>query len=292
MYCIYTNRDVPNEEGNWDHVIPLSLGGDNKFVVWSERKINSTYGSQVDGALANDPLMMIPLSKSDVQGHAKRRKPPRWSKSTIGERPGQVEWAKNGPRFWDAMSKSYLDDANLIGQTITTQLKIDFFVALRFLSKVSLGAGYFVYGQEFGKAVDCQNLRKLSLLDAEAARQDQALRQSGIMICDRFHTDSRPGGAGYIYRVLCEQLYRSACILVPHEDGLSFHVGVAGVYIGSLICPGDGKALPMEGDHDLGHVIVLGPGEMERHSFRKLCAEFLRAATGEESPNRPEPRHR
>jgi hypothetical protein len=44
---------------------------------------------------------------------------------------------------------------------------------------------------------------------------------------------------------------------------VGFHVGVLGMYVGSIFLP-DTNCFPLGGDHDLGHVILLSPGKMER----------------------------
>jgi hypothetical protein len=74
-YCIYTDKDIANEAGNPDHVIPLSLGGANGFRVFSDKHFNSTVGSNVDGAIANDPLVEFARRNADARGHSKRNPP-------------------------------------------------------------------------------------------------------------------------------------------------------------------------------------------------------------------------
>ena len=54
MYCIYTDRDVAEADGNQDHIIPLSLGGSDDFTVWADERFNSRMGSTVDGAIHKD----------------------------------------------------------------------------------------------------------------------------------------------------------------------------------------------------------------------------------------------
>lgn len=47
-YCIYTDCNVSETAGNYDHIVPLSLGGDDRFKVWSDASFNSTVGSKID----------------------------------------------------------------------------------------------------------------------------------------------------------------------------------------------------------------------------------------------------
>ncbi len=46
------------------------------------------------------------------------------------------------------------------------------------------------------------------------------------------------------------------------------------MFIGSINIPAKTSELPREGEHDLGHAIVLAPGEMARLSFRQLVEDF------------------
>ena len=287
MYCIYTDKDVPDEAGNWDHVIPLSLGGKNGFVVWAEERINSVMGSAVDGALVRDPLLALALRNSGVKGHGGKPLTPVWKNATLEGRPIQVTLGGESITAWDARERRELTDEEFAGKRFQAQLKIGLHTAVRFLAKVALGAGHFIYGDDFRHGTDCDELRALVMLDLKDAETSERLRRSRITVCDRFHPDSREGQAGFLYRVLCETLPRSIVIAVPHDDAISFHVGIVGEFIGTLTVPANTMRLPLDGEHDLGHVIVLAPGDMQRLSFRDLLAAFYTATTGQEPPEPP-----
>jgi hypothetical protein len=275
MYCIYTDKDVPPEKGNLDHVYPLSLGGTNTFVVWANLEKNSVMGSEVDGALANDPLLAFALRDSGVRGHGKTERVPRWRKGAMDDgRPIQVTLGKEQITVWDARANRNLDEAEVANRQMTATLRIGKDTALRFIAKAALGGGYFVYGDAIRSAVNCDHLRELIFLDAEKSRQQGTLEHSGIAVCDRFHPDSRGSGRAVLYRALCEGMKRSLFIAIPHNHSISFHVGIVGMYIGSMIVPAKTNELPLDGDHDLGHAIVLAPGAMERLSLRALVLDF------------------
>lgn len=284
MYCIYTDQDIAEESGNLDHIIPLSLGGTNGFVVWSDKDYNSVVGSEVDGAINKDLLIAPHLMQSGVRGHSKKPAAPRWRKATIEGRPAQVTLTSEGFDVWDALERRNLSQSEIANRDLILTFNIGAFTALRFLAKVALGGGYYVYGDQIKSVVDCASLRKTIMLDLEAARQDAKLLASDFQVCDRFHKDSKPGGEAYLYRVACEKLGRSVFIAQPHHGGVSFHVGITGSYIGSMFCPGDTKDLPLAGDHDLGHVVVLAPGVMERLSLREFMKRLWRDMTETEPP--------
>lgn len=277
MYCIYTDRDVEQADGNWDHVVPLALGGDNGFVVWSDRDANSTLGSQVDGKLTRDPLLAFALREAGVTGHSGKPVVPVWKRVEIDGRPTQVTWGKEKITTWDARDRRELADDEVAGKAMNATLQIDTHVTTRFLAKVALGTGQFLYGDLFRQGVDCAPLRDLAFLDLEGARESAVLRMAEITICDRFHPDAGPRGGAAMYRALLEATNRSLVIAVPHHDAIAVHVGLVGAYIGSIVFPAQTGPLPPEGDHDLGHYLALAPGTLERGSFRSLCGDFYAA---------------
>ncbi len=77
---------------------------------------------------------------------------------------------------------------------------------------------------------------------------------------------------------MCELTSRSLFISVPTAcNTISFHVGIVGQYIGSINIPANTDVLPIDGEHDLGHALILGPGTMERMSYRELAIDFKTA---------------
>ena len=277
MYCIYTDRDVPIEEGSWDHIFPLALGGNDKFAVWSDSQSNSVIGSEVDGALSRDPLLAFALRDSGVRGHRRSSVEPRWRKVTMDGRPMQISWGRESIRAWDARERRELEDGEFVGQKMNAKFNISLDLPLRFVARAALAGGYFLYGPNFKQTVDCDELRSLVFLDIEKLRRDGTLDDCNIKFCDRFHQDSISPSANGLIRMLCECISRSLFIATPHDDSISFHVGVVGQFLGSMIVPAKTDQLPNDKEHDLGHAIVLGPGDMQRLSFRALIQDFRRA---------------
>lgn len=277
-YCIYTDREVPASHGNSDHIIPLSLGGLNGFETWSDADYNSKIGSKVDGAIANDFLVMLARRNADARGHSDKPPVPVWKRSTLDGRPIQITLGRDKVEGWDARARTPIPEEQLAGRPIESTHRIDRFAAMRFAAKVSLGAAYFIYEDVIRTALDGTDLRKLIALDPEAARVDPTLIPSTITVCDRFHPDANGANSDAgMFRALCEFTGRSTFIAVPHEDSISFHIGVVGMFVASLICPADTSLLPNDGDHDLGHAILLAPGTIERVSLRQLALWLDRA---------------
>lgn len=277
MYCIYTDRDVAEADGNMDHVIPLSLGGADDFTVWAEEKFNSRMGGTVDGAIHRDFFLAPALKDSGVKGHNRKTATPRVRGATIDSRPAQVSLTAEGFKVWDARARRDLADEEVAGSEIGLRFTVDAFSALRFIAKAALGGGYAVYGEPFRRSVDCDVLRRVIELDVVQARTDPVLQNAGLVVCDRWDEDSQPGRPGYLCRVLCEQVPRSMLICQVFADGIAFHVGIVGEFLGTLMCPGDTSELPNKGDYKGGHAVVLAPGKTERLAFDALLREFQAA---------------
>jgi hypothetical protein len=262
MYCVYTNTDVSEEKGNHDHVFPLALGGDNKFCVWSDKQFNHDIGSKIDGALANDPLIMLARRHADARGHSNTPPVPVWKHSEFQGRPVQVSWGDE-VGVWDAKSNKYLPPEDFLQKQMQSTLRYDYCVRSKFTGKVALGGGFFLFGNTLLTTVDCEELRRL--LKAEDVTKFQTtLIADDPVLKGRWPNDITG------FRILCEFMQRTTFIALPYATGVAFHVGVLGMYVGSIFCPGDVSKLKPED----GEAIILGPGPMERLPLRKLGEQF------------------
>ena len=196
MYCIYTDAEVDEANGNLDHIIPLSLGGKNGFCVWSDANFNSVIGSKVDGAVANDSLIMLARRDADARGHSGTEPVPVWRKSILEGRPVQVSFGDE-IKVWDARAKSYLDPKDFLDKPLESRWIYNPFARSRFTAKVALGAGYFVFGESFRAAADCGELRKM--LTADLATFQTSLVANDPVLKGRWPLGDIPGS-----RMMCE----------------------------------------------------------------------------------------
>jgi len=284
-YCIYTDTDAA--ETTPDHVFPLSLGGCDAFCVPCETNFNSLMGDTVDGVLANGPFVMFARRNADARGHSKTDPVPVWKKTTLAGRPVQVAWAKEEVRVWDAKSRTVLSDSDVAGKEMTTKLSLDRFASIRFIARVALGGAYFIYGDSIRSAMDCNELRRLITLDPAAARADPALLNSTASIADRFSGEINTSADLMMYKALCEIHDCSTLIVVPHDDGISFHVSALGMYHGSISLPATTGQLPIDGLYDVGHVVWIDNKRLERASLRDFAGRFYKQMTGENPPPPP-----
>ena len=275
-YCIYTDQEVDQSRGNFDHIVPLSLGGANGFCVFAQRDFNSHIGSKVDGAIANDPLIELARRKADARGHSGRDPVLRWRNSEMEGRPVQTTLSKEKATIWDSRERRTLADAEVEGKPIKSTLHLEIHPSVRFTAKVALGGGFFVYGDLMRQRIDCDELRRLTKLDLEEIRKDPSLDKMSARVCHRFHKDALGASAdGSMYRHLCEFTGRTTFLAIPHPNSVAFHIGVLGMYIGSIFMPAETSAFSIDGEHDVGHVILLEPGNMERLPLREFAASAI-----------------
>lgn len=263
MYCVYTDADVAEADGNQDHIIPLSLGGDDDFCVWSETRFNSEVGSKIDGALANDPLIMLARRDADARGHSRTEPLPIWKNSTFEGRPVQVSWGDE-VKVWDARSRTYLDPKEFLNMPMESRWIYNPFSRSKFTAKAALGGGYFLFGNSFCKATDCNELRRMLRAD------DLTSFQTTLTAHDTVLQGRWPTADIAAFRLMCEFKKRTTFIALPYANGIAFYVGILGMYVGAIFCPGDSSDL-IPGD---GEVILLNPGAMERIPFKTFAREL------------------
>lgn len=87
IYCPYTDTEIDVNSSSAEHIIPLSLGGSNDFTIPVGKEYNSKIGSDIDGDLANDFLVLFRRRNFDARGHSDKKpkvilKNPTWGKTT------------------------------------------------------------------------------------------------------------------------------------------------------------------------------------------------------------------
>ena len=72
-----------------------------------------------------------------------------------------------------------------------------------------------------------------------------------------------------VFRLLSQACGNSTVVgFVPSTSSLIAFVGVLGLYVGLIDAVADTTEFPTDGTHDLGHVMVLREGKIERQSLR------------------------
>lgn len=279
VWCPYTDREFEASGSTLEHIIPLSLGGSNAFVTPVDSGVNSTVGLEIDGPLANDFGILLRRQRFNARGHS--GKPPeaiiRKAKHGLSQRPVQVSFlGGKGLRVWDAIDRRDLDEHEIGGVALSLQLKVDWFVRLRFLAKVALSSGYFLFRDIFRRSVDHQGLRALML----AKTSDEAmttLKHSGLRGYFEFAGISKVDlEVVELEKGECEAVQGSCVIVRFGPCNIAITVGILGRWIGTLNIPAQLEKFPLhDDDYDLGHAVLLVAGTMRRLSYRHFAQQLL-----------------
>ena len=279
-WCPYTDLELQNEATSPEHIIPLSLGGSNEFCIPVQKAFNGQAGSEIDGALTKDVLIAQRRREFDARGHSNKAPKVILKKSQLGDgkKPVQVTLrGKDAPLIWDAKAKCYLAEQDVLGEVISSQFEIGRYDRFRFVAKVALSAGYFIYGDLFRKCVQHNQLRALMNFAPPEPREGF----KDLAGYDEFSpVNTGDMGQNRCDRLFCQLISGSCVMAVPSSRNVIFTVGVLGGWVGTLNVPAITDSFPNEGLHDLGHVIALQERKITRMSYRQLAGQMLVALQG------------
>ena len=278
IYCPYTDRDIPENMTNSEHIIPLSLGGVNGFEIPVDAGFNSKIGNEVDGALANDFMWALMRTEHDARGHSGKMPKATIKDATYGDddRLAQAHFHKKyGVALWDVRDREYHRGPNTIN--ISTSIDID--LPMRFTSKVALAAGYYVYGDVFRQHTDHQQLRDvmntdLSKLDATKSLDELGLSHITLTVDSYFHTPPADYNLQCV-RLFCSAVRGSVVMLVPALDSFTVAVGILGQYLAKVTVPANTEAFPRKGEYTGGHIVALSDKKLYRTSLADGLSQFV-----------------
>lgn len=275
IYCPYADSDIPISESTPEHIIPLALGGLNTFTLPVSASLNSRLGSEIDGALANDFLVMCQRDKHGVKGHS--RKHPEYvvrnaSDALTGEALQVTLGQRRGLRIWSPLERS---DVTGRGQKINLSLSMDLDLELRFVAKVALSAGYFFYGDRFRHQVKHRDFRMI--MNHRADEMGEALKSIEARYDQRFR-EPETDNDRILRAVVTGFGARSVVALIPDSCSLAVVVGILGSYLGMLSVPADTRGFPNTDDFRWGHFIVLDKPLPIADSIFKLLHKMAKLA--------------
>jgi hypothetical protein len=275
IYCPYADRDIPISESSPEHIIPLALGGMNGFTIPVSKDFNYRLGSEIDGALANDFLVMSKRDKHGAKGHSKKHPEnvfPNASNTETGETLHVTLGQVRGLRLWDPKQKR---DVTGQGQKVNIGFKVDLDVTHRFVAKVALSAGYHVYGDHFRKHVKHEDFRKI--MNQRPTEMGDLLKTIEAQYDDRF-LEPQTVNQKILRAMMTGFGPHSVIALIPNSRSLSVVVGVLGDYIGMLSVPADTKTFPNTGEYRQGQFFVLKKPIAIRDSIWNLREQMLKRA--------------
>ena len=272
-YCPYTDQDCPDAETSPEHIVPLSLGGVNGFEIAVHAKTNSDIGSSIDAAMADDFLVKTKRSRYDVRGHSGKDPVFVVKEATNADGlPLQVALnQRSGLQVWSPRDREYVADKHASNLELKFEVKID--TAMKFVAKVALSAGYFVYGELFRRNVKHSDFRKIMNFHPSNPSGHEGV---DARVDDRFSESTVEDVQSF--RVLCKASEPYSILGFAHSnDRFGVFVGILGEYIGTIHVPAVTEAFPKDGEHQMGHVIQLQRPGFTRVSMKQALESFLKA---------------
>lgn len=257
-YCIYSDKCFKKDEMNVEHIIPKSLGGSDDLTIPVNKNANSHLGSSVDGKFANDFLVKMKQIHSNYIGHSKKAPYLKLKNSKIDNSPVNVTFRKNSLEIYDPVNKKLLTGQNSI--SMKTQIDLD--IRLKFVSKVALSTGYFLYGDTFIKHADHYSLRKVIFSDN---LKDKNL---DIRFYDNLHPiESKDSSDIEMIKFLFKYLNDSCVIVSYSSSSIIVHVAIGGAFVGMVNFKADIKHFPNNDENRLGRVLLCKEGKLIDNSF-------------------------
>jgi hypothetical protein len=221
--------------------------------------------------MASDFFAMTKRNLFDVRGHS--RKEPvfvvKQSQNTDGL-PLQVALnQRSGLRVWSPRDREYITDGRAARLELRFQVQLN--AAMRFVAKVALSAGYFVYGDLFRNQVKHSDFR--AIMSSELASRE-GLEDVEARVDDRFNENVTEDGL--IFRALCKAAEPHSAVGFVHGTGrFGVFVGLLGDYIGLIHVSANLDGFPKDGDHLMGHWIELQRPKLLRKSMKETMQEYV-----------------
>lgn len=277
IYCPYTDTVIPEAERelwSWDHVVPLFMGGDDKFQIRSSRRANNEIGSQIEARMQNDFLLSPALRNSGIIGRSGKVTVPEWKHAVVDERKTHIRLEAGGWTFWDKREESYIDVSQRDAVPVSAHIQIDLLAPLRLAAKIALGTLMFSLGESVRHICDLTPFR--TIMNMKVWDDFAGIPSKTFRVLMREDEETRAvGSKAFQWKLMVEAFDRTCLILVPHDDGFSFHVAIAGQHVASFQFDANTTNVPRDGIFDIAAVFLLGPGNFEQRSLRSLAPEIM-----------------
>lgn len=231
-YCIYCNDTIDKNLMNPEHIIPLTLGGCDEFTIQVCKTKNSEANRRVDNPMKNDFFVGFQRMIRDYRGHRNEEPVLKNPKASLNDRPISVHWSKEKISAYDPINKTHLESM----EGVKIPNKIDPDIRSKFIAKVTLAAGYFLFGDIFVNHADHKSLRKYVFNgDIDDTKPnliffDQLLlppQRDEIVLWD-LHKDmaKQKGCSGVIWRYTADKISSSVVIGGMLIGGVRFSASV------------------------------------------------------------------
>lgn len=264
MFCIYTGKNLDDENMSIEHIIPLSLGGNNAFTIKVGKDINSNWGSKIDGKFSADPLVKLHCLPHGNKGHSKTNQKLDL-KGEVNNHPVTWRFTGKGSTIYDHIDKKEISGT----LRISAQMHIYMEIRLKFCCKVALATGFFLFGEAFNDTADCQTLRKA------ITSNNLAEEKLDIRMYDNLHTVTEKDTVQVqAEKFLFERIGKSGVLFGYAPDRIVCMVAINGRYIGMVNFKANISQLPLDDDHLLGCVLICDKNRLIKKSLRQCMLDI------------------
>lgn len=267
IFCIYEGKEIAKEDSNAEHIIPLSLGGNNMFTIPVSKTKNSELGTTVDGELSKDPLISLQRMETSYKGHSRKSVHPVFKRAFIkkSKKPVQVRYTPGKLKIFSPIDKRDLGDEELIGETVRTTIPYNKMIRMVFAAKVALSAGYYIYDDVFVKYADHASLRKL--MNYRKGDSFDSLIHLPLSVECNLSTDEGLDEK----KLICEILETSSVQFRLYADNrIRTTVAIGGKFLGSVTYNADVEKFPQSGEYEGGHIIKVLPDGLLIMSYKEM----------------------
>jgi hypothetical protein len=176
-WCVYTGLwHRPNEMTD-DHVLPLSLGGHDRFTIRASKRGNSHVNRTLDENMKAHPLLANIRRLKGLHGHRPTRPVIRWA-SKVGDQDTYLNLSE--PQIHIESFRSQGTHALNMRQAVQglsefpVRFDFDLNLLLRFGCRLALGTSYHLFGDAFREYGYHEELR--SLMDSDNVWRDLRFR--------------------------------------------------------------------------------------------------------------------
>ena len=276
-WCPYTDEDLDVGGTTPEHIIPLSLGGSNLFCIPVDADYNSRVAAKIDAAVANDFLVSFRRRAFGTAGHSGKEPSVILRNSKLTDSGNPIHVTLRGeelPIIFDHKSRKILEDKDMLGKKFVSQLKFEHLAYIKFTAKVALSAGYYIYGEIFRNCVAHHELRLL--MNYSYGNSESPFSSGHLRVYDKFCEVKESDRVECdTHKFMCSTVNGSCVLVIPCTENVIFIVGVLGEWIGTVNIAADTKSFPLDGEHDLGHAVILEDKKKVTLSYREFARRML-----------------
>ena len=164
-YCIYSDAIIDETQVNSEHIIPRALGGCDDFTIMVSEVKNAEANQKIDEKIKEDSLIKIRRIQHDFKGHRSGLPELIVKRATNAGNPVTWKYSAKGIEIFDHKKKQLLRGK----QTTELDTKFDRAIRSKFVAKVALATGYFMFGDVFVDNADHNSLRTYVFTDDKGA---------------------------------------------------------------------------------------------------------------------------